>query len=64
MVTPTEIPPITIPTRLYSKSASFAGTTYETVFRVMSDLEADRLIKIAGKKVGILKEEGLQTFIE
>jgi CRP/FNR family transcriptional regulator len=43
--------------------ASFAGTTYETVFRVMSDLVADKLIKVSGKKTGILKEAQLLTLV-
>lgn len=43
--------------------ASFAGTTYETVFRVMSDLVADKLIKVSGKKTGILKEAQLLALV-
>jgi CRP/FNR family transcriptional regulator len=44
--------------------ASFAGTTYETVFRTINDLEAEKLIKSEGKKIGILKEEGLVALTE
>ncbi len=44
--------------------ASFAGTTYETLFRVMNDLATDKLIKISGRKVGILKEAGLKALVE
>jgi CRP/FNR family transcriptional regulator, cyclic AMP receptor protein len=39
--------------------ASFAGTTYETVFRVLSDLLKDGLISISGKEIRIQDPEGL-----
>lgn len=34
--------------------ANFAGTTYETVFRVMNELVEEKVIKVSGKTFGIL----------
>lgn len=34
--------------------ASYAGTTYETVFRIINELLEDNAIKVAGKNFGIL----------
>lgn len=39
--------------------ASFAGATYETVFRIINELTAKRLIAIAGKSITILDTEKL-----
>ena len=39
--------------------ASYAGTTYETVFRVMADLTAQNILKVKGKKISILNETNL-----
>jgi CRP-like cAMP-binding protein len=35
--------------------ASFAGTTYETVFRVMNELEREGLVQFSGKDIRILQ---------
>ncbi len=40
--------------------ASYAGTTYETVFRVLNDLVEARLVKISEKEIQILNEGALQ----
>jgi CRP/FNR family transcriptional regulator len=34
--------------------ANFAGTTFETVFRVMNELVADNMIKVSGKTFGFI----------
>ena len=39
--------------------ASYAGTTYETVFRTLNDFERDGLIQLNGKQIVILQEHGL-----
>jgi len=39
--------------------AAYTGATYETVFRTMNELLAERLIKINGKALGIVDEPGL-----
>ena len=39
--------------------ASYAGTTYETVFRIINDFTEERLIRTEGKSIGILDGEGL-----
>lgn len=41
--------------------ASFAGTTYETLFRTMNELVNDKLIRITGKKIAILKDPALEA---
>jgi len=43
--------------------ASYAGTTYETVFRVLSDFTEDKLINASGKSIAILNEEKLRTIV-
>ena len=35
--------------------ASFAGTTYETVFRIMNEFARDELISISGKEICVLQ---------
>lgn len=42
--------------------ASYAGATYETVFRVLNELSNGNLIKLSGKNIGILDEKKL-TFV-
>jgi len=39
--------------------AAFTGATYETVFRTMNELLAEKLIIVKGKQIGILNEDGL-----
>jgi len=39
--------------------AAFTGATYETVFRTMNELLAEKLIIVKGKQIGILNEVGL-----
>lgn len=39
--------------------ASYVGTTYETLFRMMDELIKSKIIATAGKKIKILKEEKL-----
>jgi CRP/FNR family transcriptional regulator len=44
--------------------ASFAGTTYETVFRTLNELSNDGLIITKGKKIGILNKEALSNYLK
>lgn len=44
--------------------ASYAGTTYETAFRVMSDFVHDQLVLVSGKGVAILNEELLRSHVQ
>lgn len=39
--------------------ASFAGTTYETVFRIMNELAEDKIISMKGKNFQILNDNAL-----
>ena len=39
--------------------ASFAGATYETVFRMINELVKEKLIKLSGKSIAIADREGL-----
>ncbi|MBO9675689.1 MAG: Crp/Fnr family transcriptional regulator [Sphingobacteriaceae bacterium] len=39
--------------------AAFTGATYETVFRTMNELLAEKLVVVKGKQIGILDETGL-----
>jgi CRP/FNR family transcriptional regulator len=39
--------------------ASYAGATYETVFRVINDLLAEKLIKLNGKSISIINHSTL-----
>lgn len=41
--------------------ASFAGTTYETLFRIMNELVHEKIVGITGKKIAILKEAALEA---
>ena len=42
--------------------ASFAGTIYETFFKVVSEMARGKIIKITGKKIKLLKLSKLETF--
>ncbi|HVI44049.1 MAG TPA: Crp/Fnr family transcriptional regulator [Chitinophaga sp.] len=44
--------------------ASFAGTTYETIYRVMQDLIHHQLISTDGKSIKILQEKKLMKLVE
>ena len=44
--------------------ASFAGTTYETVFRVMNEMVLQHIITIEGKRIRILNRAGLKDMTE
>jgi CRP-like cAMP-binding protein len=41
--------------------ASFVGTSYETLFRTLQDLEDHKIIRLSGKKIGILNRPGLEA---
>lgn len=40
--------------------ASYTGTTYETLFRIMNELIEEKVINITGKKIILLKEKKLE----
>jgi CRP-like cAMP-binding protein len=40
--------------------ASYAGATYETVFKIINELKRDELIRIEGKDIGIIDTEKLE----
>ena len=42
--------------------ASFAGTTYETVFRILNELTRDGIIRVNAKEIAIINENTLQAF--
>jgi CRP/FNR family transcriptional regulator len=42
--------------------ASYSGTTYETVFRIMGELVQEGAISVAGKQIAIVDEERLVGF--
>jgi len=44
--------------------ASYAGTTYETYSRMISELEKQKIIKQSGKYIGILKEAKLEKLVD
>jgi CRP-like cAMP-binding protein len=44
--------------------ASYAGTTYETVFRIMNELVQDGTIRVEGKHITVLNTEKLQLLIQ
>ncbi|MCF3109126.1 Crp/Fnr family transcriptional regulator [Niabella sp. CC-SYL272] len=44
--------------------ASFVGTTYETISRTISELEAEKLIRTSGKNIALLKEKQLMKLAE
>lgn len=39
--------------------AAYTGTTYETLFRTMQELIQEKIIKVSGKKIFVLKEKKL-----
>jgi CRP-like cAMP-binding protein len=43
--------------------ASYAGTTYETFFRMINELEKEKIVRFSGKDIAILKEPKLQELI-
>jgi len=42
--------------------ASYAGTTYETAFRILNDFTDDNIIQVAGNNISILDEFRLSEF--
>ncbi|MBO9593101.1 MAG: Crp/Fnr family transcriptional regulator [Niabella sp.] len=44
--------------------ASFVGTTYETISRTISELEAEKLIRTSDKRFALLKEKQLARLVE
>jgi CRP/FNR family transcriptional regulator len=43
--------------------AAFAGTTYETVFRIINELTHDGIIRLEGKDIAIVEIEKLKELI-
>lgn len=43
--------------------ASYAGTTYETVFRFLAELNQAGILTTSGKEIQVLQPEGLQPYI-
>jgi CRP-like cAMP-binding protein len=43
--------------------ASFAGTTYETAFKVLNELIEEELIRIVGKKIAVGRKEKLEKYV-
>lgn len=43
--------------------ASYVGTTYETISRMMSELEAEALISTSGKNIAVLNEKQLEQLL-
>lgn len=44
--------------------ASYTGTTYETVFRILNELVTTNVIKINGKQIHIIDAEKLSSFMK
>lgn len=44
--------------------ASYAGTTYETVFRIMNELEEEKAILMKGKNFRIINTDALEKLIQ
>jgi CRP-like cAMP-binding protein len=44
--------------------ASYAGTTYETVFRIMNELETDKIISTKGKNFRIINTRALGNLLQ
>jgi len=42
--------------------ASYAGTTYEPVFRIMNELSEENIIQVSGKNIMVLNDEKLESF--
>lgn len=43
--------------------SSFAGASYETLFKVINELTEERLISVSGKNIRITNEDGLKRLI-
>jgi CRP-like cAMP-binding protein len=43
--------------------ASYAGTTYETFFRMITELEKEKIVRLSGKDIAIVKEKKLEKLI-
>ena len=43
--------------------ASYAGTTYETFFRMITELEKEKIVRLSGKDIAILKEKRLEKLV-
>lgn len=43
--------------------ASYAGTTYETLFKVLNEWTQDGVLEVSGKNILIRKEKSLRTYI-
>ena len=44
--------------------ASFAGATYETVFRMINELVKEKLIRLSGKSIAIVNQKGLASLAD
>lgn len=44
--------------------ASYAGATYETVFRVINELVSENAISLTGKSIAVINQEALTALIE
>lgn len=44
--------------------ASYAGVSYETLFKTLTEFTSNGLVQANGKKIIILKDEGLQAVVE
>ncbi|MDT3404352.1 Crp/Fnr family transcriptional regulator [Mucilaginibacter terrae] len=44
--------------------ASYAGATYETVFRVINELVSENTISLTGKSIAVVNQEALTALIE
>ncbi len=43
--------------------ASYAGTTYETFFRMITELAKEKIVHLSGKEIAIVKEKKLEKLI-
>lgn len=43
--------------------SSFAGTTYETLFKVLNELSKEGIVQLSGKQIAIVKQQALQSLI-
>ena len=43
--------------------SSFAGASYETLFKVINELTEEKLISVSGKNISITNEGGLKKLI-
>jgi len=43
--------------------AAYAGTTYETFFRMINELEKEKIVRFSGKDIAILKKSKLEELI-